>query len=121
MELHPDLATALIKTSFDRLEVGGRKHVLVIGQLKSTERVAHFLVEIATLYNERHEQTKPLVLHIKRNEIADYLGLTLETVSRSFSKLKNRNVIALIESDSIVLLDFERLAEIGKTSARPGC
>ena len=56
----------------------------------------------------------PLTLYIKRGEIADYLGLTIESVSRSFADLKKRNVIALIESDAVVILDRERLTEIGK-------
>jgi hypothetical protein len=56
----------------------------------------------------------PLTLYIKRGEIADYLGLTIETVSRSFSGLKKRKVITLIGSDEVTILDEERLSEIGK-------
>jgi hypothetical protein len=58
--------------------------MVVMGQLKSTERVAHFISELSALYGERGVATRPLTLHIARAEIAGYLGLTIETVSRSF-------------------------------------
>ncbi len=86
----------------------------VIGQFKAIERVADFLSKIEKLYSSRGLPTKPLTLHIKRGEIADHLGLTIETVSRCFTRLKKHNVIALIESDSVFLLAPKRLAEIGK-------
>jgi CRP/FNR family transcriptional regulator len=108
-----DLAVAVAETLADLLKQSCQ-NMVVIGQLKSTERVANFLSEIATLYSARRVQLRPLTLHIRRKEIADYLGLTIETVSRSFSKLKRRNVIALVESDSVIILDTKRLAEIGK-------
>ncbi len=112
---HPDLAAALADTLSGALKQTGQ-NMLVMGQLKSTERVANFLSEIVALYRQRRVPTRPLTLHITRSEIGDYLGLTIETVSRSFGKLKKRNVIALIESDSIIILDDKRLAEIGKVA-----
>ena len=96
--------------------------MLVLGQLKSTERVAHFLAEIGTLYQQRHVSTQPLSLKIGRGEIADYLGLTIETVSRAFTKLKNQRVIGVMgkDNDDVVVLDNDRLRQIGKVG-RNGC
>ena len=88
--------------------------MLVLGQLRSTERVAHFLAEIEALYQQRHVSARPLSLKMSRTEIADYLGLTIETVSRAIGKLKNRNVIGLMGSDEVVVLDNDRLRQIGK-------
>jgi hypothetical protein len=51
---------------------------------------------------------------MSRTEIADYLGLTIETVSRAIGKLKNRSVIGLMGSDEVVVLDNVRLRQIGK-------
>jgi CRP/FNR family transcriptional regulator len=56
---------------------------------------------------------------MNRSEIADYLGLTVETVSRSIGKLKKRSVIGLIESDEVIVLDDAMLREIGKVSGEP--
>ena len=90
---------------------------LVLGQLRSTVRVAYFLAEISALYTERHVSAAQLLkLHIGRHEIADYLGLTIETVSRSIGKLKRRNIIAVVETGEVVILDFEQLREAGKVA-----
>ena len=55
----------------------------------------------------------PLHLHMSRTEIADYLGLTVETVSRSIGKLKKRSIISLVDCDEVVVLDDAALSEIG--------
>jgi CRP/FNR family transcriptional regulator len=113
VRLHPDLASALAEALSVALKQTGQ-NMLVIGKLWAIERVAHFLCEISALYGARRVLVAPLTLHIKRGEIADYLGLTIETVSRSFAGLKKRNVIALIDGDTVAILDRERLSEIGK-------
>ena len=113
VQLHPDLASALAEALSVALKQTGQ-HMLVMGKLKAIERVANFLCEISALYGARRVSVTPLTLHIKRGEIADYLGLTLETVSRSFAGLKKRKVIALIGSDAVIILDGEQLSKIGK-------
>lgn len=112
---HVDLAGALAVDISDRLK-RATENLTVIGQLKSTERVAHFLVEIHELYTSRHIGTQPLTLHLTRQEIGEYLGLTLETVSRSFSKLRDLRVIALVGGDAVAILDGDRLSGIAKVS-----
>ena len=114
---HSDLAAALAQALSSALKQVGFL-TLVLGRLRSTERVAHFLSEISALYTERHVSLgQPLTLHMGRQDIADYLGLTIETVSRSIGKLKSRNIIALVESGEVVILDFERLRQAGKVTA----
>ena len=112
---HVDLACALAEDMSDKLK-RATDNMTVIGQLKSTERVAHFLVEIYELYASRHIGTEPLTLYLTRQEIADYLGLTLETVSRSFSKLRDMRVIALVGGDAVAILDEDKLSDIAKVS-----
>jgi CRP/FNR family transcriptional regulator len=97
----------------------GYLDMLVLGQLKSTERVAHFLCEIDMLYRQRHIGGTPLVLHMSRGEIGDYLGLTIETVSRSMGKLKKRGLIGLVGADGVVVLEDAKLREVGKVAADP--
>jgi len=112
---HIDLACALAEDTSERL-VRATENMTVIGQLRSTERVAHFLIEIFELYATQHAGAQPLALHFTRHEIADYLGLTLETVSRSFSKLRDLEVIALVGVDSVAILNEKRLTDIAKVS-----
>ncbi len=115
---HPDLAAAVTEALSSALRQTGQA-MLVLGQLKSTERVAHFLCEIDALYRDRHIGGMPLVLHMSRGEIGDYLGLTIETVSRSMGKLKKRGLIGLIGSDGVVVLEGAKLREVGKVGATP--
>lgn len=108
-----DLAAAVNETLSSALKQTAQA-MLVLGQLKSTERVAHFLGEISALYRERQVSTQPLSLHMGRGAIADYLGMSIETVSRSITKLRNRKVIALAGSDDVVILDPDKLRSIAK-------
>jgi CRP/FNR family transcriptional regulator, anaerobic regulatory protein len=115
----PDLAAALTAALSNALTQSGES-MLVVGRLRSTERVAHFLGKMAMLHRDLHAKRGPIQLYLNRSEIADHLGLTIETVSRSITKLKERAVIGLIESDEVIVLDDVKLWQIGKidSSAR---
>jgi CRP/FNR family transcriptional regulator len=104
----PELAAAIASALSDALKQIGHG-MTVIGQLKSTERVANFLAELCALYEQRQMMAAPLVLHMSRTEIADYLGLTIETVSRSFRTLKRRNIISREAGGEIAILDPKAL------------
>ena len=75
-----------------------QQHILLL--IKSAqERVAGFLLEMA----ERIKSTNEVELPMSRQDIADYLGLTIETVSRTLTVLENSAAIALPTSRRIVL------------------
>ena len=101
---HPDLAAAVAEALSVALEQSGQR-MLVLGHLRSTERVAHFLAEIDTRYRNGAVSSGPLSLKMNRTEIGDYLGLTIETVCRAIGKLKDRGVISLMGSDEVIVLD----------------
>ncbi len=83
-------------------------HMLLLGRKNAHERVASFLLEMA-----RREQTAESVeLPMSRQDIADYLGLTIETVSRTLTLLENRAAIALPTSRHIVLRDRAALRRL---------
>jgi CRP/FNR family nitrogen fixation transcriptional regulator len=63
------------------------------------ERVASFLLEMA----ERIQCNKEVELPMSRRDIADYLGLTIETVSRTLTQLEKQSAIALLTSRRIIL------------------
>jgi CRP-like cAMP-binding protein len=73
-------------------------HVLLLAK-SAPERVASFLLEMAG----RIPSSDELELPMTRQDIADYLGLTVETVSRTLTQLENEAAIALTTSKRIVL------------------
>jgi CRP/FNR family transcriptional regulator, nitrogen fixation regulation protein len=98
-------------TAFKRSEVSTQMWALLGRELRRTqdhllmlvktarERVASFLLEMA----ERLEFSDEIELPMPRHDIADYLGLTIETVSRTLTQLENQSAIALPTSKRIVL------------------
>jgi CRP/FNR family transcriptional regulator len=110
---HPDHTSTLSEDVTAKLW-RATENMTVLGQLKSIERVAHFLVEMHEVHGGRQSGRHSLTLHLTRAEIADYLGLTLETVSRSFSKLRDLHVIGLMEGDEVAILNEDRLMGIAK-------
>lgn len=82
-------------------------HLLMLGRRSATERVAGFLLDLA----ERTDSEDVLDLPMSRQDIADYLGLTIETVSRTFTQLQNTG---LIEAPSCrhLIVDLEALEDL---------
>lgn len=119
-----ETADALVPTSTRRFKVGARewgspivgeflqrnlnriqRHLLVLGTQNAIERVAAFLVELA----DTQDQGKKIRLPMSRCDIADYLGLTLETVSRTLHRLQVLGLIDLISARLILLRDRQSL------------
>ncbi|TFV80409.1 cyclic nucleotide-binding domain-containing protein [Bradyrhizobium frederickii] len=84
-------------------------HMLLLGRKTAIEKVAAFLVEM----DARLSAAGVLNLPMNRRDVADYLGLTLETVSRALSQLRERDVLTFTGRShrQIILRDRARLAE----------
>ena len=109
-----DFADALARQVLDKLrEVS--LNLTAIGRLTATERLAHFLVKMRDLSLSLGESVRPLILHLNRQQIADYLGMRQETVSREFTKLRHLRIIELVEADKVVVLDEEKLLDLSKS------
>jgi CRP/FNR family nitrogen fixation transcriptional regulator len=85
-------------------------HMLLLGRKTSLERVAAFLIEM----DRRITAAGVMPLPMSRRDIADYIGLTLETVSRALSRLHELGIIRFISSNQrqIVLLDRRQLTSL---------
>ena len=85
-------------------------HMLLLGRKTSLERVAAFLLEM----DKRLTAAGVMALPMSRRDIADYLGLTLETVSRALSRLHEVGVLGFVGNTQrqIVLLDRHQLASL---------
>lgn len=82
-----------------------QQHLLVLGRQNAAERVAAFLSDMA----ERQGDLDHIDLPMPRGDIGDYLGLTIETVSRIFTKFRQMGFIRLGGSREVELLDKQAL------------
>ena len=80
-------------------------HILLLGRKSAMERVAHFLLEM----DRRLAVAGMMALPMCRRDIGDYLGLTLETISRALSQLHNEGVLGFSGARQIVLSNRQRL------------
>lgn len=80
-------------------------HLLLLGRKSALERLAAFLLEM----DARAGSSRVLDLAMPRHDIADYLGLTLETVSRMFAELKELGAIKLESARRVHLTDVAKL------------
>lgn len=99
-----DVASELLPLALQSL-TRAQEHLLVLGRQTAMERVAAFLTDMA----ERQGGLEQVELPMQRNDIGDYLGLTIETVSRVFSKLREKGIIRLPSLRSVEILRWETL------------
>ena len=111
----PRLAQRLLEMTLDELDAA-REWMLLLGRKTAREKIASFLCILA-----RRESALKLQLGagpiqvdlpLTREEMADYLGLTIETVSRQISGLRRDGVIDLVGKRGIAIPDFDSLQEI---------
>jgi len=83
-------------------------HMLVLGRKNAEERVATFLLKMAA----RTSGGQTIELPMSRQDIADYLGLTIETISRTLTLLENREAIELPSSRRILVRSRSSLQQL---------
>jgi CRP-like cAMP-binding protein len=105
----PRIAKSLVDIMRAEL-AAARQHMALLGHMTALERIASFLLKLA----DRSVDDSRIELPMTRTDIGDYLGLTMETVSRTFSQLKNDGMIKQRSVHEIVIIDrtaLEGLAE----------
>jgi CRP/FNR family transcriptional regulator, nitrogen fixation regulation protein len=109
LSAHADMSRELLPLALRSL-VRAQEHLLVLGRQSAIERVAAFLVDLA----ERQGGLSQVDLPMSRMDIGDYLGLTIETVSRVFSKLKEKGLIRLPSIRSVVIVKWDALRNMSE-------
>lgn len=99
-----EFAVELLPVALQGL-VRAQEHLLVLGRQSAIERVAAFLTDMS----ERQGGLHRIELPMSRMDIADYLGLTIETVSRVFTKLRQKGVIRLPGLRSVEIAKWQAL------------
>ncbi len=87
-----------------------REHgvMLLLGSMRAEERLAAFLLNLVQRLQARGFSKSDLVLRMTREEIGSYLGMTLETVSRTFSRFADEGVIQ-VQQRKLQILDPDAL------------
>jgi CRP/FNR family transcriptional regulator, anaerobic regulatory protein len=92
-------------------ELAAARALLVsVGQQSAMERLSAFLLSLAARNTNSDENL--VMLPMRRSDIADLLGLTIETVSRTITKLRTIKVIDVTRGTEVRILDADRLAEL---------
>jgi CRP/FNR family transcriptional regulator len=111
----PHVAHRLLEMTLDELDAA-REWMLLLGRKTAREKIASFLCILArreaALHLKSVEGAFTIDLPLTREELADYLGLTLETVSRQISALRRDRVIELVGKRGIAIADYDALQEI---------
>lgn len=84
-------------------------HLMVLSQRCAEERVANFILEVAAKSGHKLGSRVEIKIPMSRLDVADYLGLTVETVCRAFAKLKKANYIRTIGRGVVTI---ERMADL---------
>ncbi len=104
----PDLERKLHVQSLKELDEA-RDWMLTLGRKTAQEKVASFLYLIATHIDPESGNASTFDLPLSRADIADFLGLTIETVSRQMTKLRKDGIIVIENNRHVVVPDLNRL------------
>jgi CRP/FNR family nitrogen fixation transcriptional regulator len=101
-----DFAVAIVEALMQAL-ARAQDHMLLLGRKSAIEKIATFLLELSERLDEDSFE-----LSMSRTDIADHLGLTIETVSRSLTQLERKGCIALPSTRRVELRDKPALTQL---------
>jgi CRP/FNR family transcriptional regulator len=112
----PELEHMLYEQSLRELDEA-REWMLTLGRKTASERVASFLYLLATHADPEANQgtgKASFEIPLKRADIADFLGLTIETVSRQITKLRQGAVIVVTDNRFVEVPDLQKLKAVAE-------
>ena len=119
----PALEKRLLEMALDELDAA-RDWMLLLGRKTAREKIASFLVILArraaALTGAAAENGLKLQLPLTREQMADYLGLTIETVSRQITALRKAGVIQLDDARHVTVLDYASLLDLASEDSDGG-
>ncbi len=107
----PKLETWMLDTASNEL-IQSQDQLLLLGRKTAVERLCSFLLSISTRASLLGAKANNIHLPMGRESIADYLGLTTETISRTFSKLKKSNVIKSTGKGNIEIANMQAIRNL---------
>ncbi len=113
LEKYPKMEHRLLGMASHELAVA-QEQMLLLGRKTAREKIASFLLMLSRRSVQRGQNGNPVVVPMSRNDIGDYLGLTTETVSRTFTQLKQGGSISLLPGGKVEMADRARLEDIAE-------
>ncbi|GAB4353605.1 MAG: helix-turn-helix domain-containing protein [Kiloniellaceae bacterium] len=111
MQRMPKIEQRLLNIASNEL-VAAQEQMLLLGRKTAREKIASFLLMLSKRARQRGQADDPVMVPMSRTDIGDYLGLTTETVSRTFTQLKQDGVIQLLPNHQVKLAQRAALEEI---------
>ena len=111
MQKYPSLQSRLLDDSFGRIEAL-ESHALVLGQRTAREKIASFLLQRRDGKNIGSPDRQRVAIPMTRVEIAEFLGLAPETVSRTLASFKREGLVSFGQAKSVWLLDMRSLEHV---------
>ncbi|WP_259781428.1 Crp/Fnr family transcriptional regulator [Aestuariispira ectoiniformans] len=111
LDRFPHLEKRLLGMASNEL-AQAQDQMLLLGRKTAKEKLCSFLVSLARRAERRGDEPGPIYVPMSRADIGDYLGLTTETVSRTFTNLKRDGIIRLREGGMVEIPDFDHLEEL---------
>ncbi len=108
LERFPHLQRRLFSMASTEL-AAAQDQILLLGRKTAQEKLCSFLLLLSKRAARRGHPETPVYMPMSRSDIADYLGLTTETVSRNLTKLKTRGIIRLLPNSMVDLRDIATL------------
>lgn len=116
IETEPGFGQTILRITSREL-ADAREQLVSLGRKSAMEKLATFLLRIARRNEQLGLDGKTLCLPMKRSDIGDFLGLTIETVSRNMTKLKVAHIIRLNSNSEIRILDRPGLEIVAEGSS----
>jgi len=99
-------------------EIAHNQHLLLsLGQQQTDERLANFLLIVSKHYQSRGFSNKEFVLPMSRQDLSNYLGMAVETLSRIISRMTDDEIIK-IDRRMVIISDIKKLEALAHSSGR---
>ncbi len=113
MERFPEIERQLLGRAGHEL-AAAQEQMLLLGRKSAKERIASFLLMLSKAALRRGQKENPVSVPMSRTDIGDYLGITTETVSRTFTQLKKNGLIALQPGGRIEMAKKSALEDLAE-------
>ena len=113
MDEFPKMQRRLFSMASNEL-AAAQDQMLLLGRKTAKEKICSFLLMLSQRAARRGHKENPVYVPMSRADIADYLGLTTETVSRTFTQLKTAGVISLQEGNKVLIADLDAIYDMAE-------